>query len=312
MNDERSDLARHPIRVVSRRTGLTPAVLRAWEMRYGVVVPQRSAGGQRLYSDEDVRRLGLLRRAVEGGRTISQVANLSMEALEGLVQEDAAGRVGPSFVGPPQSSQALETLALAEKAVNELDGPRLERILRRSSMALPIHTVLEGVVVPLLESIGVSWCEERFGPGHEHLATVQIRRFLEWLLHTVGDTEGAPVMVTATPSGERHELGALLSAVSGGDEGWRAVFLGPDLPADEIALAAQRLDAQVVGISSVDEGAAGSLILEVEGLRSRLPGEVHLILGGPQAVKRKLVLEEKGVEVLDSQEELRKRLRTLQ
>ena len=57
---------RHPIRVVARRTGLTPAVLRAWERRYKVVEPSRSEGGQRLYSDLDVRRLAVIAQALEG------------------------------------------------------------------------------------------------------------------------------------------------------------------------------------------------------------------------------------------------------
>ena len=85
MNSEREGVARHPIRVVSRRTGLSPALLRAWEKRYRVVTPSRSEGGQRLYSDEDVHRLALLQWVVEEGRNISQVSSLSLERLEALV-----------------------------------------------------------------------------------------------------------------------------------------------------------------------------------------------------------------------------------
>ena len=87
MDKQASESGRHPIRVVARRTGLTPAVLRAWEKRYGVVDPTRTEGGQRLYSDEDVRRLSLLRQAVEEGRSISQVVELTTEELQGLVME---------------------------------------------------------------------------------------------------------------------------------------------------------------------------------------------------------------------------------
>jgi MerR family transcriptional regulator, light-induced transcriptional regulator len=259
MRNERSELPRHPIRVVSRRTGLTPAVLRAWEKRYGVVVPERSEGGQRLYSDDDVKRLSLLRRAVEEGRAISQVTGLSTEELEGLVREDESERLrapGPDLL---HSSTSGEILSLAEKAVRDLDPYGLERVLTRSAMSLPVITVLDEIVTPLLASIGTAWREGIYGPGHEHLATVQIRRFLEWLLGTVGQDHRAPVLVTATAAGERHELGALLSAVSGAAEGWRAVFLGPDLPAEEIALAAMRLEAEVVGLSAVDPRTAEAL-----------------------------------------------------
>jgi MerR family transcriptional regulator, light-induced transcriptional regulator len=311
MTIERSDFPRHPIRVVSRRTGLTPAVLRAWEKRYGVVVPVRSEGGQRLYSDEDVRRLVLLRRAVEEGRAISHVASFSTEALEALVEEDKAERIGTGEADPLHSSTARETLYLAERAVNEMDPYRLERVLMRGAMALPVTNVLDEVLTPLLSYIGTSWSAGRFGPGHEHLATVQIRRFLEWLLSTMSRTDTAPVMITATAAGERHELGALLSAVSGAAEGWRAVFLGPDLPAEEIAFAALRLEARVVGISAVDPLISDALPGEVRGIRSRLPVGVHLIVGGSAAETMKGVLQADGVEVLSSLEGLRKRLRGL-
>jgi MerR family transcriptional regulator, light-induced transcriptional regulator len=311
MKRDRSDLPRHPIRVVSRRTGLTPAVLRAWEKRYGVVVPERSDGGQRLYSDDDVRRLSLLRKAVEEGRAISRVAGLSLQELEGLVKEDEAERLGGPGPAPVPGSTVEEILALAEKAVSELDPQRLERLLMRSAMALPVITVLDEVLSPLLSSIGRSWREGRLGPGHEHLATVQIRRFLEWLLGTIGRADTAPVMVTATAAGERHELGALLSAVSGAAEGWRAVFLGPDLPAEEIALAALRLEAQVVGLSAVDPRAAESLPGELRGLRSRLPATVRVFVGGSAGLLKNGSLGVEGVEVLGSLGELRGRLREL-
>ena len=81
---------RHPIQVAARRSGLSQDTLRAWEKRYGVVEPARSGGRQRLYSDQDVERLRLLRSAVEEGRRISEVANLSAKELTALVLEDRA------------------------------------------------------------------------------------------------------------------------------------------------------------------------------------------------------------------------------
>jgi methylmalonyl-CoA mutase cobalamin-binding subunit len=143
------------------------------------------------------------------------------------------------------------------------------------------------------------------------LATVQVRRFLEWLLGTISHTVLAPVLLTATPAGERHELGALLSAVSGAAEGWRAVFLGPDLPAEEIALAALRLEARVVGISAVDPGTAEALPGQVRALRGRLPPGVQVFVGGTAAEMKNDALRGEGVEVLGSFGELRVRLRAL-
>src|SRR5512145_2591390 len=80
---------RHPMRVVTRRTGLSADMLRAWERRHEVVTPSRSANGRRLYSDTDIERLGLLYRATLAGRSIGQVAGLSTAQLAALVRKDA-------------------------------------------------------------------------------------------------------------------------------------------------------------------------------------------------------------------------------
>lgn len=311
MNTERSDVPRHPIRVVARRTGLTPAALRAWEKRYAVVVPSRTEGGQRLYSDEDVERLALLHRAVEEGRSISQVAAMSTEELQDLVREDEVERRAPPAPEPLDGASASRVLEKAQRAVTRMDPGELERVLTRAALAFPVPTVVDDIVVPLLTRIGTAWEAGRVGPAHEHLGTVVIRRFLEWMLGTVDVGTEAPVMVSATPAGEKHELGALLSAVSGAAEGWRGIFLGPDFPAEEIVSAALRLEAEVVTLSCVDPRTAPTLPAEIATVRERLPADVHLVVGGALAVSRKGSLEGEGVEILPTFEALREKLRNL-
>ena len=309
MNTERSDTPRHPIRVVAKRTGLTPAVLRAWEKRYTVVVPSRTEGGQRLYTDADVERLSLLRRAVEEGRGISQVAAFPTEDLKELVREDEVERQGLGPLERLEGTSATGVLERAQRAVTQMDSEELGRVLNRAALAFSVPTVLDEVVVPLLSRIGTAWESGRFGPSHEHLGTVVIRRFLEWMLETANVGEGAPVMVAATPAGEKHELGALLAAVSGAAEGWKAIFLGPDLPAEEVVVAALRLEAEVVTLSCVDPRTAEALPGEILRIRERLPADVHLVVGGPLAEAQEGALSTEGVEILPTFEDLREKLR---
>ncbi len=311
MNEQNGEAPRHPIRVVARRTGLTPAVLRAWEKRYGVVRPSRSEGGQRLYSDEDVQRLSLLQQAVEEGRSISQVAELSTEELQGLVREDEAQRRTPATPDPLGSASVTDLLSQAFAAVDAMDPEVLERVLTRGAMALPVPTMTDQILVPLLEKIGASWRAGALGPAQEHLSTVVIRRFLEWLLATVATDREAPVLVSATPAGERHELGALLSAVTGAAAGWKSVFLGPDLPAVEIAGAALRLEADLVALSVVNPALVERVGPELDDLRSRLPRRIHLVVGGGSVMTHAGGLSQEGIEVLGTQEELRGVLRRL-
>ncbi len=297
--------------MVAKRTGLNPAVLRAWEKRYSVVEPFRTDGGQRLYSDEDVLRLTLLHRVVEEGRSISQVSALSTAELKGLVKEDEAERGSFGVPEPLEGPSAARVLERAQQAVDRMVPGELEKILTRGAMAFPVPTVIDDIVVPLIGQIGMAWNSGRFGPAHEHLATVEIRRFLEWMLGTVSMREGAPVLVSGTPAGERHELGAILCAVSGAAEGWNAVYLGPDLPAEEIALAALRLEAEVVALSCVDPNIADTFPVEIQKVRQRLPADVQLVVGGPTITANGEVLAMEGVQVLDNFHDLRAKLRML-
>jgi len=311
MHKEIRKSPRHPIRVVARRTGLTPAVLRAWEKRYGAVVPSRTEGGQRFYSDEDVLRLSLLHRVVEEGRSISQVASTATEELLALAKEDEAGRKDLGAPEPLGGTSAARILEEAKRAVEGMDTVGLERVLTRGAMAFPVSTVIDDLVVPLLAGIGTDWESGQIGPAHEHLATAAIRRFSEWMLGKVDVGNGAPAVVAATPVGERHELGALLSAVSGAAEGWKGVFLGPDLPAEEIVSAAFRLEAEVVALSCLDFRTAEDLPGEVKQLREQLSSDVHLVLGGPLAISYEEMLVGKDVEVLPTLQEFRSKLRDL-
>ena len=309
MNVERKEELKHPIRVVSRRTGLTPALLRAWEKRYGVVAPSRTDGGQRQYSDDDVHRLALLHRVVEEGRSIRQVADLSMSELERLVEEDQAERRAPPRAEPLDTLSVAGILEQAERSVDEMDAIHLEQVLTRGAMALSVGILIDDVVLPLLERIGGSWRERRLGPAQEHLASRVIRRFLDWLLSTVSVGDEAPVLLAATPAGESHEFGALLSAVFAATEGWQGVFIGPDLPASEIAAAALRLKARAVALSVVDPMMTDALPEEVRDLRERLPAAVRIIVGGPREITAGLSRTVEGVEVMAAMGELRRTLR---
>ncbi len=70
------------IGTVSRLTGLTAANIRIWEKRYGVVEPERTSSGRRLYSEDDIRRLTLLKHLADHGQPIRLTAQLSDDDLE--------------------------------------------------------------------------------------------------------------------------------------------------------------------------------------------------------------------------------------
>lgn len=268
-----SQEARHPIRVVSERTGLSPDVLRAWERRYGVVLPGRSEAGQRLYSDADIDRLALLVKATQAGRSVGQTAALSVEALRQLVAEDAER--GLSRPTPTADYRERAFLAVAD-----LSPERLQAVLRTALMSVGTSGYLDEVVSPLLRRIGEAWHSREISVAHEHAASAVVRAELAWLVDVLVAPPGAPRAVVACLALERHELGAALAAAAAAHAGWRVTYLGPDLPAAEIAAAALSEDADVVGLSVVLPADPQVVRSELVALRKMLRPGTALLVGG--------------------------------
>lgn len=276
MNDMDST-PRHPIRVVSQRTGLTTATIRAWERRYEAVTPSRSDGGQRLYSDRDLQRLGTLRELTEAGRQISSVAGLSdVEATQLLMEDRIAAAAS---LGTDPSSDPNTRVEEAMSMTLNFEAERLEGHLWRSALALGGRAFLDEVVAPLLDRIGSSWAAGGISPAQEHLASSVIDQILERLT-TASRTGQGPVLVVTTLPGERHGLGARLVCVTAVLEGWRVEYLGTDLPVLEIVAAVEGVGADAAAISVVrrdePEGTRASLVA----LREALDSRVDLYVGG--------------------------------
>ncbi len=297
-----ANLARHPIQVVARRTGLSPDVLRAWERRYAAVVPQRSPTGRRLYSDLNIERLNALRRATEAGRSIAQVAGLSAEALADLLEEDATAAalvprpsVRGEAAGPAGQRSWLDRLLTA---VERLDDAALREGLAAAALELPQPALIAKVIVPLMVTIGDRWREGTLRVAHEHLTTSVVIAFLGEM--TRRDTfPGSPTILIATPAGQKHQIGAMLAATTALAEGWNVLYIGADLPAEEIAAAAQQRDVRAVGLSVSYPADDPLLPGEVAKLRRLLPDRVSIFVGGRAASGYRAQLVELGAMIVD-------------
>ena len=287
---------RHPIAVVAERTGLSQDLLRVWERRYQAVVPARGPGGQRLYSDADVERLGLLEAATRGGRSISKVAPLSTEALAALVNEDDAARDQRELAGitvPEQADVVVRALALARA----LDSAALDDALRRSSATLGMPAFVESVAVPLLRRVGEEWHAGRLALAPEHLVTSLLHGVITESMHTFSRQGDARKLLVTTTAGERHAIGAALVGAAAAVEGWNVLYLGVDLPAAEIALAAVSAGVSLVAISIVYVEHRDATIEQLRTLRLRLPAAIGLIAGGSGANALSAELHAIGVHV---------------
>jgi len=297
------------MKVVARRTGLSPHLIRMWERRYRAVVPDRTDTGRRLYSDADIRRLSLLRQATEAGESIGQIASLSLEDLARLIDGSPEYR---TQVKPPEDTPgAQDFLGRGLKATIALDSGELEAIMLEASLALGQQAFLENILMPLLNRTGELWERGDLKISQEHLASAVVRSLLGSTALTQQSDQHGPLLLTTTPSGQRHEFGALAASVTAVSVGWRSTYLGPDLPAEEIASAAKVKGARAVALSLVYPGDDPRVPLELRKLARLLDKRVALLAGGRAAPGYHDVLNEIGALLVHDLTELRATLNRL-
>jgi len=287
----------YPLGAAARLTGLNPDTIRAWERRYHVVVPQRTTGGTRRYTAADLERLRLVKAAVDAGHRIGQVAALGADALRSLSRSDGSSEAdSPSDVCDP-------ILAALER----LDAVELERRVALQLSALGPRRFASRVASPLLERIGESWSQGRLSVAAEHMASSLLRSLLGASLRPGPTATSLAPIVFATLEGERHELGLLIAAITAAAAGAHVVYLGPDLPVDDLVGAAGTAQAGAVALSVVGSQPAQALT-EIQRLRAQLPSAIEVWVGGSGS---SVAREVKGVSVLGSLEALEDRVRLL-
>ena len=269
----------YPIRAVSLMTGVSIDTLRAWERRYHAVTPVRDARG-RVYTDADVRRIKRLRDAVAAGHAIGRVASMSDEQLSTMTL--AAPEAAETPAGRVSSAAAVDTTTIID-ALERFDGAAVETELARAAALLRPSELLRDVLVPVLTEAGERWHNGRGRIAHEHMLSASVRNVLGSLLR-VHQKAGVPdTFLFATPAGERHEFGTLGAAMMAASGGLGVIYLGPDLPADDIVAVTKVAPIEVVVLGVSDVADTERVETEVDRIGRQLGADVELWLGGRAA-----------------------------
>lgn len=284
-NASSASAGRYRIGAVAQATGLTTHTIRVWERRYQAVHPQRTPGGDRLYSDADIVRLRLLKRLQQAGHGIGTIAGLPEPELESILARHHPERRLPVDDG----GVPLETLRRGFlDAVGRLDGPAADRVLATAAGTLPARVLVYDFLAPVLEEIGARWEAGQLEIAHEHAASAALREHIAVVMRVQSGTSAdagpggsgsARRVVITTPAGELHEFGALLTAVLAAVSGWEVHYLGPNLPAAEIVRAALDTRARLVLLSWVCAEATGTL-RELQAVREGIATSVPVLVGG--------------------------------
>ena len=261
---------RVPIRTVVQQTGLSAFTIRAWERRHQILDPDRTSTNRRLYSQAEIEKLILLKSAIEKGATISQIAALSVVELKKY------GEQQPNHVlvaGDPVVAECVSAIA-------RLDSRSLESILTSSATTLGAELFIFDVLVPVLRHLDSEWSKGAIRIRQEHLASATIRSVLDRVRTSLQTRPSAPKMLVTTPSGQLHELGALLVCILATVHGWNTLYFGPNLPVDEIVDAAHEAHVKAVALSIVYPIDDAELSNELSDLRERLSPHIAIVVGG--------------------------------
>jgi DNA-binding transcriptional MerR regulator len=245
---------------LSKRTGVSAELLRAWERRYGLLQPTRSSGGLRLYAAGDVDRVRLMRQHL----------------AEGLAAAEAAAAASRGVAGDPAAPLSPDSVRhqLAD-ALDDFDEPRAQAIFDRLLAINTLETLLSEVVLPYLRDLGERWAGGEASIAQEHFATSVVRGRLLGIARGWGVGIG-PTAVLACLPGEHHDIGLIAFGLALRARGWRIVYLGPDTPIETVEDVSRVLDPTLVVLSAVSGERVHPAVADLR----ELAGRRRVALGG--------------------------------
>ena len=246
------------IAALTKRTGVAADTIRKWEQRYGVLSPERTAGGQRRYSELDVASVEWLKARLAEGYRIGEAAAL-------------LGDGGAAPAGPSELRDAFAHAAAAG------DVGALRSVVEQSLALGALEDAFTDVLAPALVDVGVRWERGELTVAQEHLASGTVRSALQRLLADARATVRGLAVLACAP-GERHEIGLLMFAVLMRADGWQVAYLGADTPVADAASLAATLGADALCFSATDVKAADALRRELA--KRRLPPQISVLVGG--------------------------------
>ena len=257
------------IAAVERDTGLSKDTLRVWERRYGFPHPDRDQFGERVYPIEQVDKLRVLRRLMDGGHRPGKVIHLPIEQLQALAAETSGSSVTPRSMGDAMAEH--EDLQRFLDLVKSHEVEALRRALSQAQLRLGMERFVTEIVSPLTRMVEVF---------EEHLYTESIQVVLRSAIGTIPQPARHPRVLLTTIPQEPHGLGLLMAEAILALEGCRCVSLGVQTPIWDIVLAASAHRADVVALSFSATVNPNQVLDSLIELRQKLPADTEIWAGG--------------------------------
>jgi DNA-binding transcriptional MerR regulator len=265
------------IGAVVQETGIPAATLRAWERRYGFPDPDRTGGGQRLYSWRDISALKWANARLRDGMRIGQAAelwhNLNAAGEDPLATEAASATVAPS-------ADTQERVDELYAALTEMDASRAQQLIDESLATHSVETVCQQVFLPILRRIGNGWAAGDVTVQAEHFASNTIRTRLLSILHAAPAPTRTGRLYMGSAPGNWHEFGVLVLALMMQRRGWPVFYLGQSVAADRIAALLASAPQPALLVLSADRLADAAALLDIAAELAGTQPALPLAFGG--------------------------------
>ena len=295
---------KHPIQIVSRRTGLSTDVIRAWERRYKAVKPTRSSNGRRLYSDNDVKKLMLLQRIISGGRRIGDIAKLNIQNLEDLIESDeSATVVKTSLANRPSTGSVMEHFDGSIEAIRELDATKLIQLFEIAYKELGPVFLLEDLFAPLIQHVRDECKLGSFRQSQEKFVVELMKSFLLINSSKIKKPLSNKILIIS-PISHNDNLSMLRLCLVCEDSDWMPIYVGTSTSADEILFSYEQGRCDLLMVVVDPNGNQQFLPNELRKIRSLIKDD-EIIIFGDTASSYQDVIRETGFTSVNNIGELR-------
>ncbi len=254
----------HSISDVSRIAGIPKDLLRMWERRYDYPKPERDINGDRVYSDDQLNKLILIRQLVDQGCRPGKLMALEQAELAVLLKSPHA---------------ELDFGRLIE-LLRSGNAPELHDWLTQQIHSLGLRAFIHQVMVPANRIVGEAWNSGELAVYEEHLYTEMLTGLVRQSLAEIPGGRQSPRIMLTTLPGEQHSLGLLMVEALLRMGGAEVIPFGIEMPFRDIIDAAQTHKVDVIGLSFSGNFKLDDAIVMLSGLRQMVEKETSIWVGG--------------------------------
>jgi methanogenic corrinoid protein MtbC1 len=299
--------------MAAKLSGVPELSIRSWERRYSALTPHRTDSNRRLYSDKEIEKLVMLRKLIQFGHKIGNLASLSINSLTDLLGKSEINNasVKEKVLGAETSEDYVTFLNESIDCIRKYDDKQLELILNEASVKFTQPIFIESIILPLMEKVGEYWKEGLLRVSHEHFTSVTIRKLLTNLSDGYLIGESAPRILATTPEGQYHEIGSIIGTTLAASDGWKPTYLGASLPAEDIASAVKQLNVQCVFLSIVYPDDDPSINVQLRKLREMVSEDVFILVSGRSAQAYKKTITDINAHIINTPSHFRNLLQMI-